>query len=279
MKVSISEAAKAANVSVRTIWNWLKKYKLTRYSMRDVTLVELDEVQTVVDNDTRFTPTPQLLAVILRKIEKLQREVEFLMYANGRSTPIAEYNDQQVSLIYSMIKTQLSKQAYRTEDLAEIVSLLGTVSEEMFEILMGVTDDPHPWVPFMLLAKKIQGKLRDSPKFKTDLDYQLAYKKLSTYRNTIRDIALIFIEADTDNTSRSELIKQVGGATALESELVRRIIWQAERHPNALPDVTPANIEDELKGVIQDLLNQGRTKKSVPTIVSRIEGIIHAIKK
>lgn len=276
MKILLRDAAEHAQVTTRTIWNWLRQYKLTKYTLGNETAVDLGELNAVIDADTRAAPTPQLLAVIVRRLEKLERDLEVLLYAGGYSSAL-QLSPEQALLTYQVAEQQSKRETFTETDVEDLTVMLNGVTEEIIEMIQVQTDVPHPWVCFWTLAARLQQHLRTKKKYETDLGYQRLYMELTSARHRLRDIALVFIEADTDETSRNILYSQLGEGNAMEMEILRRVLWKkttfSVNHHKLSDDP-----QDLLREALTILETTDDTVASSRRIVRRLEHAIAMLK-
>jgi len=277
MKIKIAEAAEHAQVSIRTIWNWMRKYKLTKYTMGNETLVDLGQVNAIVDAKERVAPSPQLLAIIIRRIERIERDLDVLLYAGGYSTAI-DITPDQALIAYRVAQQQSKRDTYTDKDIYELSVLLKGVSEEMLEHIQLAEDELHPWRPFYDLAVHLQQYLRAKKHFDTDLEYQKQYMEIVSARQRIRDFALIFIEADTDSVARNILTSVLGAERTIESEILRRVMWNKTTghkvSQSKLPDDPQELVKDALS-LMETQPNDGNLRRR---LIRRLEKAVSLIK-
>lgn len=277
MKIKIAEAAEHAQVSIRTIWNWLRQYKLTKYTMSNEAMVDLGQLNAVIDAKERVAPTPQLLAVMLRRLERIERDLDVLMYAGGYSTALS-FSDDQALLAYQVAQQQSKRDTFTDKDISELTTFLKGLSEEVLEVIQVSRDVLHPWKPFYELAVSLQKHLRAKKDFSTDLELQRQYMELVSARQRVRDFALVFIEADTDSAARKTLSMTLGADRVLESEILRRVLWNKTTghrvSQSKLPDDPHELVKDVLE-LMETEVNDGSLRRR---LVRRLEKALSLIK-
>lgn len=220
-KITTREAAALANVSNRTIFKWLNQQKLTRYHGDNRTLIDKSELEAYVDyNESRVPPPSNLWSVIMRKMEMLEKRVEVLMILQDLQPP-EDLTDERISLAYDQAQILLSKTKLPPHECEEAYRILFAITETALESLILTRGLPQPWLPFYELSKLLMRSLREGGKFKTDFAVQDLYLRTEKLRERIRDMALIFIEADPDSASREVFQQAVGVQSSIETELLR----------------------------------------------------------
>jgi transposase-like protein len=245
MKLNIAEAAKHAEVSESTVWKWLRQNKLTRHSLSNRTLVDLEELDLILDEDTRPTPTPQLLSVILLRLEKLEREVEFLRHIQTKA-PIVELSDEQCKLIYRSVQSYLRPDGKGDSGLN--LALIGAcASEEVLERIMELEGDDQPWKPFLSVLSYLTNYYKRHAEYSTRTDIQKNYNECVRLKSEFRTLAMIFINMSADKNYRDSLCAGLPLGSILESEVLRRSLSALSRKPNPADRSLPNDIGELLR--------------------------------
>lgn len=223
-KITLQEAMRIADISKPTIFAWLRKQYITKH--KDNTgrvYVDQDELETflALRNPGESMPPPQVWSVLMRKIEAMEKQVEVLLYLQGLHDPM-EVTDEHMALLYDAA-LDLTTRPLRLPDVQEFLAAMGALTETTLESLIYTRQKPHAWVVFHVVADRCMRYLREYPGFKTCLEKQQLYVKMEAQRSRLRDIALVFIEADPDSAAREIYQKAVGTASTLESELLRTL--------------------------------------------------------
>lgn len=275
-KVTIEEAAKIADRTPRTVRYWLEQNKLTRYTMGKLTQVDLDEVEAILDETTRPAPTPQVLAVILRRLENLERKTEFLLYMSGQHIT-HEITPEQAVATYYVAKDQCKRVKFLDDEVKQFTALLCGISEQILEMIELDTGDQHPWIPFYRLCARLIKRLKDKKGFNTSLESQQLYQKLSKAKEYLHGLALIFIEMDTSSDTRKLLVEALGPYETLESELAKAIVWRKQteggKRVEPLPD-DPALLLREAAELIDENELTTKIKTRIFRRLERAENLL-----
>jgi hypothetical protein len=275
-KVTIEKAAKYASRSARTVRYWLEQNKLTRYTMGKLTQVDLDEVDVILDEKTRPAPTPQLLAVVMRRLENLERKTEFLMYMSGQHVT-HEITSEQAVATYYVAQDQCKRVKFLSDEVKQFTALLCGISEQILEMIEMDTGDPHPWIPFHRLCTKLIKYLKDKKGFNTSLESQQLYQKLFKAKEYLHGLALIFIEMDTNSDTRKILTEALGPYETLESELAKAIVWRKQteggKRVEPLPD-DPVLLLREAAELLEDNERTAKIKARVFRRLERAESLL-----
>lgn len=268
--ITTEQAASLSGRSTRTIFDWAKKYGLTKRSSGNHTLFDAVEVNAVMDAQERpYAPTPQLIAVLATRLAKVEAELEVLSYTAGRYQPI-EVTPSEARTLYETV-TIFSEGEVPSDMIEECVGFLNGVTEEMFDQLLEL-DILHPWIPFFTLAANLQSQLRNSNNFSTDLDMQVLYRRLSVVRERLRGIALIYIEMDLRSDARETFHEYVGDGPGLEAELRRRMFWKKKGPNKKQTKSTLELIQESL-----DLLSDNPTMSAKRRAVNNMRAAIRAV--
>jgi len=255
---TVKQAAEHAEVSERTIWQWIQKHGLSKYTQGHHTLVDPMEVNAVIDakrSPDRFVPSAQLLGVIIRRIEKMEREIEVLRFANGNRALI-DIDEDSAILLYQIAVRSLEMDQ-NTAELHSLVNVVEGVTEEALEIIQRIKSVSHPWLPFFRLALKLQRTIRKKKTYSTNLEHQTDFNRLQVAIERLRAMGLIYIEADLDPTTRATYRKEVGAATATEADLLHRVLQrEAPRNPQ----------QKNTKNILQKALRLVDDKDSAATV-------------
>lgn len=218
----LSEMAEYLRKSRGTIYKWINEYRLSRRKIGNDTYVCKDEVQALLDMDTRvFRPYPQLLAVMFAKIDRLEAQVEVLSYAAGEYKMV-QYTDTEALTWYNTVCAfaggEIPDKYWQTAlEMAE--SLCDTLIEQLHRL-----EKYRAWIPVSLMLKHLSLSIQQHPRYNTDLSLQtLAVKAAKLIERTHRT-ALVHIEADLDSEARRILAQQVGGTTALPEHIKQQLL-------------------------------------------------------
>lgn len=276
-RVTAKEAAAHAGVSERTIWAWAKKHKLTRHACGNNTLFDLGEVNAVIDADDRFIPTPQLVAVLFRRIERLERQLDVLNYTSGTYSPLA-LTGEQAEVMHAIAERQSRRERIPPEEYEGLVVMCEGITEEILEQIMGMTGEIHPWKAFYHLVTHLQQQLLHKRDLKKNLDYQSLLGRLCVVRSRLRDMALIFIESDLNAPAREELLASLGPETSLEREIISRVIWNKRPGRSGKFEALSEDPEELLAEAVE--LMEEKDKVTVrQRIVKRLNRVIEYLKK
>jgi len=275
-KVTIDEAAEYAERTPRTIRRWMECNQLTRHTMGKLTQVDLDEVDVILDESTRPAPTPQLLAVVIRRLEMLERKTEFLMYMSGQHVT-HEITPEQAVATYYVAQDQCKRVKFLDDEVKQFTALLCGISEQILEMIEIDTGNSQPWIPYYRLCTRLLQVVKNKKGFNTNLEFQNLFLKLSKAKEYLMGLALIFIEMDTSSDTRATLIEALGPYETTESELAKAIIWRKQteggKRVEALPD-DPSELLRQAAQLIEDNELTTRIKTRIFRRLERAESLL-----
>ncbi len=276
-KVTLQEAMQIANISKPTIFTWLRKHYITEYRDKRRIYVDRDEIETFAALRTvgEVAPPHQVWSVLMRKVEALEKQVEVLLYLQNLRDPL-EVTDEHIALLYDAA-VDLTTRKLALTDVQEFLVALGSLTEATLESLIYTRQKPHAWVIFHLVADRCMRYLREYPGFKTCVEKQQLYLKFEAQRARLRDIALIFIEADPDSAAREVYQKAVGVTSTLESELLRTLAARYGRDGNRRKPTSKKDHEEVgevarfLQGKDSDIRSSWGAAQVLRSVADRLE--------
>lgn len=223
--VGLEEAAEYCGRKKSTVRQWMYYRKLTKHQLGKKPAVDLDEIDLLMDSETRTYPTAQVVAQLVNRVEKLERTCQTLMFINGRHV-VDSLDVNQAKMLYEVAKLECEQSAFTDGEIEKYVVLLQGINEELLDQVELEVNEPHVWLPFYKLGKAVLFSLRNRVTFSTTLQYQKWHDLLLAAQQRIRDAAVLMIEADLDSEARKELHRVIGSSDTIEQDLIQRISWK-----------------------------------------------------
>ncbi len=240
---TLSEIEEYVKKSRGTISKWVKRYNLTTRREGSTILVDTTEISAIEDATSRLVPTPQLIAVLFARVQKLEQEVLVLNYAAGeyKSTrmTVEEANTWLATMIH-LAEGDIPHAMH--EEALETIALIG---EDLLDTLEEA-GHIRPWLPAWLAVSNLAAGIRANPRFHMDLVSQNLYDRAAKLRLRIRNIALLYIEADLDADARAALRNIVGDAPLLD-DLVARRLYTMQRLAKKTKEASVIDLVDQAK--------------------------------
>jgi hypothetical protein len=156
----------------------------------------------------------QDLALMRARIDKLEKQVDFLLRINGLDLSALRSVSNEVLLRYYQDAVQLlglGTDQLPPEAIERWAELFLQLSEYEMVRLQGIVDYNHTWEPFYHLTIKLMTSVRQHKDLAGDIGLQHLYATLERGRKVIRDVAVLMCKRHPEDLpERARLLLKDG---------------------------------------------------------------------